>query len=378
MTIAQQIGALNERHEQMERARDFYSLAGLLLRSDGKLHEASKLAAKAPRVSRRVQEILSSPAAPAIFSRAIDPRSAAAPNFTERAAVSALTLDGTAFADYKVAAAGFAGVLSSFGVFDRLLANGMLRLPMGVFTVGAITVGAVGYTISEGSAKPISSLTITSATADIRKAMAAIAISEELARVSEDFDNLLGQALRAACIKAVDEQFIAVATSGAATITSSGSNLAAFLDDLGTALHEIGTDVNSRLFIVMTSKNAEALAILLAETGSPVTAMTPRGGTIAGVEVLVSDALAADTWLLVDATAFAAATGEIALTTLRHGSINMSTTPDSPPTSATHLHSLWQLNQRALVAERFFILEKLRTDAAAVVGSANYASGFSP
>jgi hypothetical protein len=66
------------------------------------------------------------------------------------------------------------------------------------------------------------------------------------------------------------------------------------------------------------------------------------------------------------------------LTTLRHGSINMSTTPDSPPTSATHLHSLWQLNQRALVAERFFILEKLRTDAAAVVGSANYASGFSP
>ena len=128
----------------------------------------------------------------------------------------------------------------------------------------------------------------------------------------------------------------------------------------------------------MTSKNAEALAILLAETGSPATAMTPLGGQVAGISVVVSDALSDGVWLLVDSSGFVGATCEIALTTLRHGSINMSSTPDSPPTSATQMHSLWQLNQRALVAERFFILEKLRTDAAAVIGSANYASGFSP
>jgi hypothetical protein len=374
MKIAESIGALNERHEAMQRQADFVQLARLLLASNGNLHEATKLA-KAPRVSNRVREILSSPVAPEIFGRAIDPRSAV---YTERAAVAALTADGSALTDYRVAADGFAGALANAGAFDRMLANGFLRVPMGTFTVGAITVGAAGFTISEGSAKPVSSLTITSATADIRKAAAIVVVSEELARLTENLDSLIGQSLRNACIKAVDEQLIAVATSGVTALTSSGSNLAAVMDDIGTALHEVNTDSNSRLFLIMTSKNAEALAILLAEASSPSTMMTPRGGTIAGIEVLISDALSADTWLLVDASGFAAATGEITLSTLRHASLHMSNTPDSPPTGATQLHSLWQLNQRGLVAERFFILEKLRTDAVASFTGAAYASGFSP
>jgi hypothetical protein len=376
VTVAQQIGQLNERFEQMERAKDFYSLAGLLVRSNGNLREAREVAARS-RVSARVRGIISSGAAVEIFQRAIDPRSAASPNFTQKAAVAALTLDGSALADYKVVQAGFLSALANIGAYDRLLNTGMRKIPMSLATVGAFS-SVTGYVVSEGSSKPVSSFTVTSTTTDSRKAMAEVAISAELARLTEDFDSSIGQHLRAACVKAVDEQFIAIATSGISALTSSGSTLSAVWDDLGTALHEVNTDASSRLFLIMTSKNAEALAVLLAEASSPSTMMTPRGGTIAGIEVLISDALAADTWVLVDASGFVGATDDIMMSTFKNTSAHRNTAPDSPPSASTIFQSNWQLNQISLVAERFFICERLRTDAVAHFTGAAYASGFSP
>jgi hypothetical protein len=106
--------------------------------------------------------------------------------------------------------------------------------------------------------------------------------------------------------------------------------------------------------------------------------MTPQGGAIAGIETLVSDALAAGTMTLINAASFAAAVDQLALSTLQHGSVQLDTSPDSPATGSTVFLSLWQLNKTALLAERFFIVEKLRTNGVAVINGAGYASGFSP
>ena len=121
MTVVQTLGAMQERHELLARQADFISLAKMLLASGGRFDEASQLAERS-RASARVREILSSPAAAEILGRAIEPTSA--PGFTERAAVGAHSLTGSVFADYKIAAAGFAAALANVGIFDRLLAGG--------------------------------------------------------------------------------------------------------------------------------------------------------------------------------------------------------------------------------------------------------------
>jgi hypothetical protein len=373
MTLAAQIGTLHERHEQMERQCDFISLAKMLLASGGKLSEASHLAAKAPRVSARVREILSSNAAPEILSRALEP--------VTNAAVPAHALVGSVFADYAVAAGGFAAALANVGIFDRLLTGGFRRLPLQLFTVGAVTARATGAVVSEGSAKPVSSLTLTSATTTVRKAMAAVFVTNELVRTTEDTDGIIGTELRNATVAAIDAQFISIASSGVTAVNSVGSSAGAFRADLGGALASISVDQNSRLYIVMTSANAKALCALGDAAGSANSAfpqMSPRGGMISGIEVLISDAPTTNSWLLIDATAFAAASGDIALSSLKNASVNMDTSPDSPAVAGTNLQSLWQLNMSAVLAERFFFCERLRTGAVAIVQNATYASGFSP
>ena len=106
--------------------------------------------------------------------------------------------------------------------------------------------------------------------------------------------------------------------------------------------------------------------------------MTPRGGQIAGIETLVSDSLAADTFVLLDAMAFAAASGDLAISSMGHSTFQLDTSPDSPIVASTNMISLWAQNLLALLCERFFICERLRAGAVASVTGASYASGFSP
>jgi hypothetical protein len=364
-TVAEKIAAASTSIDSNLRAADFVWLARGLLACGGNLRDRGVINGM-PRISSRARAILNAPEADGIF---------------QRAAVTAQPLVGSVFADYRSTAAAFVSALANIGVFDRLLANGMRRLPLETLTTGAVSIGAIGAVVSEQSAKAISRLSITSSTTTVRKAVAAVIVTNELARVTEDVNSVIGQELRNACIAAIDSQFVAIATSGVSAVNSLGSSAAGFRADLGNALNSISVDQTSRLFIVMTSQNAKALAALGDAAGSANSAfpdMSPRGGLISGIEVIVSDALSANQWILVDASSFAAASGDLALSPFRHTSIQMETSPDSPPSGATNLLNLWQLNMTALVAERFFICERLRTGSVAVVQNATYASGFSP
>ena len=55
----------------------------------------------------------------------------------------------------------------------------------------------------------------------------------------------------------------------------------------------------------------------------------------------------------------------------------MDTAPDSPPSAATNLVSLWQLNMTGLKAERFLGATKLTTTGVAVLTGVAY-TGDSP
>src|SRR5262249_44102036 len=82
--------------------------------------------------------------------------------------------------------------------------------------------------------------------------------------------------------------------------------------------------------------------------------LTPTGGEIYGVPALVTDALGATSSLLVDATALLGNSDLLTLDALRHGIVQMDTAPDSPPVASTVPISLWQNDDVALVAERYW------------------------
>jgi hypothetical protein len=363
MAVVQQLAELREQREEMQRASDFISIAKILLESEGRFVAARQITEGTPRVSQRVRLILSSAEAREIF---------------QRAAVPPLTLtDSAPLAEYKLALAGFAGSLSSSGTFDRLLAAGFRRIPLALLTVGAVNTAVIAAVVSEASVKPVSAFSLSAATTTVRKSTGLIVVTKELARATDDVSTLLGQELRKAVIAAIDNRFISIATSGAPSFAASGTNVAAFFADVGVMANALTVDANARLFLIMGARNALQLSLMLAQSASPST-LSPRGGSVAGIEVVVSDAVQPTQMVLLDASAFAAAAGDLALTPIAHSTFQLDTSPDSPVVTSTNVISLWQQNLLGLIAERFFICERLRTGAAAVVNGASYASGFSP
>ena len=107
--------------------------------------------------------------------------------------------------------------------------------------------------------------------------------------------------------------------------------------------------------------------------------LTPTGGSINGITVLVSDAVTAGQVILADASGIAAASGDLMMNDFDEGSFQGEAPADSPISSSTNFQSLWQLNLTAIVVERFFVAVRLRSDAVAVVSNSNsYQSGNSP
>lgn len=364
MNVAARLGELKERHDALERAQDFCTIARLLLAGGGRIRGAHE-AANSPGVSARVRSFFAAPnAGDALVRRSSVPPLGLADLPTE----------------YTAAASAFGSSLASVGVFDRLLAGGFRRIPLALLTVGMSNVAVTAAVVSEFAPKVVSSLSLASSTTTPRKAAAIVVLTAELARAAGSLvDNLIGQEMRTGCIRAVDARFLAIATQGAPAANASGSNLPAFYGDLQFLLNAIVVSDTSQLFLVVTSQVAKMLSAMLSQGSAASTSLTPQGGVICGIETIVSDSLAAgQSMVLIDASAFAAAADLLSLSTLSHGSVQLDASPDSPATASTNFLNLWQLNKIAILAERWWLAERLRTNGVAVISNASYASGFSP
>jgi hypothetical protein len=107
--------------------------------------------------------------------------------------------------------------------------------------------------------------------------------------------------------------------------------------------------------------------------------VTPQGGSILNIPIIVSDALTAGQVVLVDATGIAAGSDTIVLNTMSEGTIMPDTAPDSPQSASTNVVSLWQSDLSAVLLERWFGIERLRSNCVAAVSNSNsYQQGFSP
>jgi hypothetical protein len=348
MTIAQQVARVSQLVETNTLHREFVQVAGLLCKHRGDALAASR-EALAKQASVRVVNVL------------------------QKAAVSPGSLS-VALADYRVMSAAFSESLRSLSVFDAMAADGMIPAPLRSRGV-SVTTGITGSVKPEGQVKVISQLVLGSELVEPRKAAAIIVVSRELVeRGDAPARALFESELQKGAVAATDSTFLAALVAATTPTASAGNTLANITTDLGVLIDAVSTGSNSRLFYITSPANMKKLVLKANSIGAPAfPSLGPNGGQIfPGVTAIASDQVPAATAIMVDATGIAGSAEIIVLDGSSQTALQMETTPDSPPTATSVLLSLFQTDNRALRAERWFGFEIMRTNAFASLSGVSY------
>jgi HK97 family phage major capsid protein len=293
-----------------------------------------------------------------------------------RSAISAGTVTDAAWAGslsgYHSVAEGFIESLRSLSVFDRLLADGATRRVPLRTRLAVSTVAASGTVVGEWQAVPVSKLAIAGPGLDLRKAQALIALTNEvLDGAGSAGAALLARELRAGVANATDAFFLTSLLTGAPTVAGSASPLA----DLGKLLDLVNTTGNGRPYLVVLPHVANRLATRATTGGDQAfPGMTPQGGELAGVNVLVTDqAPASDSnghkALLIDGAAIVGDSDTVAVDASEQAALQMA---DNPAGGPQPMVSMFQTNSTALLATRWFGFDLTRSTGVAVLTDASW------
>ena len=234
--------------------------------------------------------------------------------------------------------------------------------------VSITTVGASAFSVGAGNVKPISKLSLAQSQLDVLKSVAILVASEELLRASGPLANaLFTQELASAVAVETDREFLAQITAGITPITSSGNTAVAILTDINAALSQLGLGAQSQVFIVVPPDVARFWCTQL-NTGGQFPNLTIKGGNVFGCTVVPTDGLV-NQMVMFDASQIAANGGRLELDSSKYASVQLDTTPDSPPATATPIVSFWQMNLTGLKATRYWGAERLGSRAVAVINA---------
>lgn len=338
---------------QSGNAGELVTLARMLLRGEGNVSRSLILAEReVPHLSRVA----------AVLKTAVVAGTTLSPSWAGN------------LADYRQMATGFVDSLRNLSVFDRLFPD-MRRFPLRT-RLGVVSVGASGADVGEGAPAPVSQFTLADGQLEAKKAVAIVVVSQELLKSDRTavVDTTLSRELRVAVAAATNARFLSGVTAGAASVVSSGSTAANVLADVEALLDRVNPTALSRLYLVVDGSTAGKLATKANSDGSQAfPAMTPQGGELAGIPVMVADDVAGDTsgphMVLIDAAAIAADSDLVMLDTSTEATLQM----DSQPSPGPQNHvSLFQTNSVALKATRWYGFELLRSNGVAVATGVNY------
>lgn len=326
----------------------FAAFALMLAKGKNDLVQSVELSKRLPPEHRRVETVL-------------------------RAAVDAGTTADPGWAgslvDYRQIAAGFIEGLRSVSAFDAMLPFAR-RLPLRT-ALAIVTATASGSTVAEGALKPITRLTLAAGGLEPQKATSIVVVSDELLRFGFSAAvDLLNAELRGGVSASTNQKFLSDLADGIVPVSSTGDPLA----DLRAALAVVSTQGTSRSFWIVSPAVAVQLATYSGSDGKPAfPTMTPNGGNIQGVSVLVSDQVPEDTngpqSLIVDASQLALGDEVVTLRSTRQGDLVMDSAPGS---GEQEVVSMFQTNSAALLAERWFGSQRLRDSAVHVISGADY------
>jgi HK97 family phage major capsid protein len=185
--------------------------------------------------------------------------------------------------------------------------------------------------------------------------------------------------------KAANDVSPASITYGVVAIPASGTTGAALRTDVRALMGGFLT-ANSQMSSavwLMTQQTALSIGLMqnsLGQTEFP--GMSMNGGTFVGIPVVTSEGIPATGGvpangypiILVNASDILLADdGQVTLDASREASLQMDSAPDSPPTSATTMISLWQNNMIAIKAERYINWAKRRSTSVGMISGAKYA-----
>lgn len=273
------------------------------------------------------------------------------------------------------------------------------RVPFRTPLIGQ-TGGGQAYWVGEGKPKPLTAFDFSRTTLDELKVATITVVTEELLRKSSpSADAILRDALAAAVAERIDEDFIDPAKAASAGVSpASITNGVAAITSSGNTADDIRADVRAAMatFIaannaptsgvwIMSATTALALSLMMNPLGQAEFAgLTMNGGTFAGLPVIVSEYVPADSGggLVVLANAsdiYFADEGGVMIDVSREASLQMLDNPtnDSVTPTATSMVSMWQTNSVAFRAERILNWAKRRASAVAVIQDVNWGVGGS-
>ncbi|HZF97723.1 MAG TPA: phage major capsid protein [Pseudoxanthomonas sp.] len=331
----------------------FVQTAALLAKHKGRLFEAAEDAASNRRVFRETAEIL-------------------------KAAVSAGSLSDPAWAGathgYDWASDSFQESLRNIAVFDRLLAEGIRRVPLRARTV-LTTIVPQAYVVDELAPKPVSQFGVSAEAIQPKKALAMLVLSNEVLKlVPNNGVSLIRTEMQNAVVASTDLFFLSTVVSSATSKASAGPTTKNVMTDVKWLLDTVAPKATGRPFLITSAATARTLATKTLTDGTlAFPTVTPFGGELAGVPLLVTDHLPNDSALvLIDTTAVIGDTDVITMRASEEGMIEMLDNPSNPSTSATVYRSLYQTNCTALLLERYFGFRLERAAGVAAVTGVNY------
>jgi Phage capsid family len=375
MSLAADIGKLRTAQDVSKGATDFTRLAVAIAKNDGKLAGLKAVVDRPKSLDGGLGPDLSN------IIRHSSTHEISRHELRIKATQNPQSLAAdTALAQYGTVSNGFISSLVNAGAFDGMLGS-MTPLPLRLATVGAITTSVTAYQIFESTVKRVGQLAFSNQNFDPLKVVSMLVLSKELVYAAPAGTlQLIERELRKAVAKATDEVFLSTIGSGVSPITSAGSTGESLRADISNMLSQLTLGSDSRLFLVTNSTNCKRMAMLSDQHGvSAFPDLTPMGGEIQGIPVLLSDAVGVGLLYLIDASSIGANGGEMVFTEADQVSIHLDDAPTSPPTASSTYVSLWQMNLLALRVERQLIIERLRSNSvAAVSNSSNWGSGNSP
>lgn len=258
--------------------------------------------------------------------------------------------------------------------------TGFRMVPFNV-RVASQASGATVNWVGEGASKPVGDEDFGEVTLAWNKIAGIVAFSEELLRLSSpNVEALVRNDLVAGISKFMDEQFLnstitatstrpAAVTNGVSGTAATGTDADALYFDLNTVLAAYDTANSSlnTLHILMTPALARGISTLRNAFGQfEFLGMTPRGGTLLGFPVIVSNSVPSGNIILINAEDILMADdGAVRLDSSNQATLDMAggDTPDV---------NLWQKNLIAVRAERFITYKKARSTAVQRIHTATY------
>lgn len=286
------------------------------------------------------------------------------------------------------------------GQFGQGNVPALRSIPFNVHIKGQSVAGTAGW-VGEGKHKPVTSSEYTDVYMGWAKIAAISVATDELLRFSNpSAERLIRDDLANAVIARMDADFIQIANAGssnvkpasitykfngsATTIPSGSASPEGDIAGLWTAADSGNFDLTSAVYITTPAVARKLSGLTTAADNKRFPEMTPRGGSIEGIPVIVSNhvdtgafvlAFASEIWLADD--------GVVTLDASRETSIIMDSDPESaisaadpnatPPVFGPQAVSMFQTNQVALRAERYINWKTRRANVVNAVSAASWA-----